>query len=210
MAGHGCYFLLLTYCWDSKGPLPLDEERIAGICEARSQDERHTMQRVLHAYFVKMADGWYNRRMQREIERSHAIGLARKAAGAKGYLARVKQLPGKRQAIAGQVPLPSPPPPLPEVQVLKVKSLVVAEGSDPPLDDKKKTIGETHGTRLPRPWELPEEWLKWALNARPDFNEERILRESLIFRDHWHSKAGKDARKADWRLTWYNWIRRAK
>jgi hypothetical protein len=30
------------------------------------------------------------------------------------------------------------------------------------------------------------------------------------FRDHWLSKAGKDARKVDWSATWRNWCREDK
>lgn len=111
MAGHGCYFLLLTYCWDSKGPLPLDEEHIAGICNARSQEERTTMLKILSTYFTSMEDGWYNHRMQIEIERSESISRARSVAGRAGYEAKAKHLPSKRQANARQVPLsPSPSP----------------------------------------------------------------------------------------------------
>lgn len=98
MAAHGCYFLLLTYCWDSKGPLPLDDELIAGICNARSQEERITMGRVLGAYFTKMADGWYNRRMQLVIERAEAISAARSIAGLArhGIAVPVRREPGQR------------------------------------------------------------------------------------------------------------------
>jgi uncharacterized protein YdaU (DUF1376 family) len=128
MAGHGCYFLFLTYCWDSKGPLPLDEEAIAGICNARSHEERLTMQRVVSTYFVRMADGWYNSRMQREIERCNAISNTRSEAGRRGanermrefrlkssknkeILASAKHLPSKSLAFAEQVTPTSPPSP---------------------------------------------------------------------------------------------------
>jgi uncharacterized protein YdaU (DUF1376 family) len=100
MAAHGCYFLLLTYCWDSKGPVPLDLERVAGICEARSQEERATMQRILQTYFVQMGDGWYNGRMQKVVERAEAISRERSKAGRQGYEAKAKHLPSKRQASA--------------------------------------------------------------------------------------------------------------
>lgn len=114
MAAHGCYFLFLTFCWDSKGPLPLDDEQLAGICNARSQEERTTMLRVLSTYFTKMVDGWYNHRMQLEIERSESISKARSRAGRAGYEAKAKQVPSKRRANARQVPLP--PPPQPQLQ----------------------------------------------------------------------------------------------
>lgn len=124
MAGHGCYLLLLTYCWDSKGPLPLDEERIAGICEARNQEERTTLSRILTTYFVRMEDGWYNARMQREIERCNSISAVRTEAGRrganermrksrKGKVASARQEPSNSLASAKQVTLTSSPSPSP-------------------------------------------------------------------------------------------------
>ena len=34
------------------------------------------------------------------------------------------------------------------------------------------------------------------------------LNESIIFRDYWIGVAGAKGRKADWRATWRNWVRR--
>jgi hypothetical protein len=64
------------------------------------------------------------------------------------------------------------------------------------------------GSRLPDGWELPNEWRSWAEHLT-GWDEEKVLRESLIFRDYWHGKAGSDARKVDWLATWRNWIRRS-
>lgn len=97
---HGVYFLLLMHCWDSRGPVPLDEQEAAGIANCRSGDEIDALRYVLDRYFVRMDDGWYNRRIQLEIERAHAIGLKRKLAGAKGYQAKAKQMPSKCLASA--------------------------------------------------------------------------------------------------------------
>lgn len=58
------------------------------------------MDRILKRYFVAMADGHYNQRLQREIERSEAISRERSAAGRKGFLAKARQLPSKSRASA--------------------------------------------------------------------------------------------------------------
>jgi uncharacterized phage protein (TIGR02220 family) len=108
---HGIYLLLLMHCWDSRGPVPLDERKQCGICGARSGDEIEALRRVLNEFFVQMDDGWYNSRMQREVERSQAISAARSDAGFKGYQAKAKQLPSKRQATATTPPPPLTPPP---------------------------------------------------------------------------------------------------
>lgn len=97
---HGVYLQLLFYCWDQRGPLPLDEQECAGIANCRSQDDVEALRYILNRFFIKMDDGWYNKRMQREIERANAISLKRKSAGAKGYQAKAKHLPSKRVASA--------------------------------------------------------------------------------------------------------------
>lgn len=103
---HGIYLLLLMHCWDQKGPLPLDEQECSGIANCRSSDEIEALRYVLDKYFVRMEDGHYNARMQKEVERAEALSHARSEAGRRGYQAKAKQLPSKSQAIAKQVPLP--------------------------------------------------------------------------------------------------------
>lgn len=97
---HGVYLLLLMHCWDSCGPVPLDEQECAGIANCRSADEIEALRYVIDRYFTRMDDGFYNHRMQAEIERAMAISSKRKSAGFKGYLARAKQLPSKSSARA--------------------------------------------------------------------------------------------------------------
>jgi uncharacterized protein YdaU (DUF1376 family) len=110
---HGIYVLLLMHCWDQRGPVPIDEQEAAGVANCRSQDEIEALRYVLSRFFTRMDDGFYNHRMQKEIERSQSISHARSEAGRRGYEARAKQLPSKSQAIAKQVHLPPPPPPSP-------------------------------------------------------------------------------------------------
>lgn len=106
---HGVFLLALMHCWDSKGPMPLDEQECAGICNCRSADEVEALRYILGKYFIQMVDGHYNRRMAVEVERSEAISGARSHAGRLGAQAKAKQLPSKSQAFAKQVPLsPSP------------------------------------------------------------------------------------------------------
>ena len=62
---HGVYLLALMHCWDSKGPMPLDEQEAAGICNCRSNDEIEALRYVMARFFTRMADGHYNKRMAR-------------------------------------------------------------------------------------------------------------------------------------------------
>ncbi len=123
---HGIYFLLLMHCWDQKGPLPLDDQECAGIANCRSADEIDALRYVMGRYFIKMDDGWYNARMQKEIEKSENISRARSEAGFKGYQARAKQVPTKRQANAKHLHLtPSPSPSLSSTPSPKSEALAL-------------------------------------------------------------------------------------
>ncbi len=111
MSEHGAFLKLLMFCWDQKGPAPLDERKLCGIVNARSGDEIEALRRVVGEFFVRMDDGLYNKRMQLEVERSESISRGRSEAGRKGYEAKAKQLPSKSKASAKHVPLsPSPSP----------------------------------------------------------------------------------------------------
>lgn len=77
--------------------------------------------------------------------------------------------------------------------------------SDDVLPAKPKR--EQIGTRLPDDWQPDASLTEWAATERPDLN---LAREIAGFRDYWHSRAGKDARKASWPLTFRNWIRNSR
>lgn len=85
---------------------------------------------------------------------------------------------------------------------------VAAEGPEkPPIPDQPKT---SRGTRLPKDWTLPADWLAWALNDRPEFPTATMEREGQKFADHWRAATGKNATKLDWFATWRNWVRNAR
>ncbi len=72
---------------------------------------------------------------------------------------------------------------------------------------KVKSLVSAQGSRLPDGWQLPEDWLAWAVGSA-GMSDDAVQREALVFRDYWRSKAGAGARKVDWLATWRNWIRR--
>jgi uncharacterized protein YdaU (DUF1376 family) len=197
---HGVYLLLLMHCWDQKGPVPLDEQEAAGICNCRSADEIESLRYILGKYFVRMEDGWYNRRMQAEVERAENLSESRSRAGRAGYEARAKQLPARPQASAKQLPADSqaiakqvhlPPPP---------------HSPPPPPPEKPKETGvaSSRGTRLSAV-SAPPEWVAWAKDYFPGINAQRVF---AVFRDHWIAQPGQKGVKTDWFATWRNWVRR--
>lgn len=86
-----------------------------------------------------------------------------------------------------------------------------AETSPPaqPAKPEPDAKPSTTGTRLPSDWMLPKSWGTWAIEERPEMTAEEVRRQAAMFADHFHAAAGKDGRKADWKATWRNWIRRA-
>lgn len=76
-----------------------------------------------------------------------------------------------------------------------------------PAPAQTKAVASPSGSRLPDDWTPPEDWLAWARSEKPGIN---ALQEADKFRDFWHSKAGKDGRKANWQATWRNWIRNSR
>ena len=88
MAEHGAYFLALMHCWDSKGPMPLDERKQFAIVCARSNDEMEAWRRVRADFFVLADDGWYQPRMADEVAKSERLSAALREAGLKSAEAR--------------------------------------------------------------------------------------------------------------------------
>ena len=138
MCEHGAYLLALTHCWDSKGPMPLDERKQFAIVCARSTDEMEAWRRVRNEFFVLMEDGWYQPRMAREIERCEAISAARSGAGRVGANARMQAL-RERQANAKQMPsnclasaehVTLSPSPSPVVNTSNADALLVLDGAE--------------------------------------------------------------------------------
>lgn len=92
---------------------------------------------------------------------------------------------------------------------------------DTPAPDAPRTVIEpsiepttksraSKGTRLPTDWSLPEEWMEWALNERPDWGDVDVLKVAETFKDFWIAKTGSSATKMDWLATWRNWVRNEK
>lgn len=63
---------------------------------------------------------------------------------------------------------------------------------------------EQRASRLPKPFELPDEWRTFCRTDRPDLDPDRTAAK---FADFWHGKPGAGGRKLDWFATWRNWVR---
>lgn len=131
---HGCYILAITYCWDSQGPMPLDERKQFAIVGARSGDEMEAWRRVRDEFFVPREDGHYNVRVQLEIQRASLIVDHARERGIKSAEARRQKYgtaqPQPRKALesvskgSGKASesLPNPPSPSPSPSPKKEKT----------------------------------------------------------------------------------------
>lgn len=63
---------------------------------------------------------------------------------------------------------------------------------------------ERRATRLPSDFQIPDEWIEFAKDARPDLDPRCTFEK---FRDYWTAKPGKAGAKLDWLATWRNWVR---
>ncbi len=194
---HGIYLMFLMHCWDSRGPVPLDERKQAGICGARSGDEIEAMRRVLGEFFILSEDGHYNSRMQREVERSQTISAARSHAGFKGYQAKAKQLPSKSKASAT-----TPPPPLTTTTTTNTTPSGCAFDGKDTSTSKPKAKKQAQA-----PFVLPEEipqkqwdaWIEARLkkrNAPTDFAKKIAVSKLIELADQGHHPAAVLAQSA--------------
>lgn len=199
-AKHGILLLLLMHCWDQQGPLPLDEQEIAGIANCRSADEVEAMRYVLARFFVKLDDGYYNKRMSAELERADALSRARSNAGRKGYegkrlsqikeesgncQASAKQLPDKCQAIASTPTLTPTPTPTPTENT----------GAAAPRPRKR-------GCVLPEGFGISPEVREWS---RKHGYEAELDKHLEYFLDY--ARANKSKTYSDWDAAFRNCIR---
>jgi hypothetical protein len=75
--------------------------------------------------------------------------------------------------------------------------------------DKSIASAAKRGSRLPKDFKMPGDWLQWAMDER-HWSADDTRVEAANFIDHWHAKPGKDAVKLDWEATWRNWIRNSR
>jgi hypothetical protein len=67
----------------------------------------------------------------------------------------------------------------------------------------------SHGTRLPDPWDPPENLWEKAKNELR-ISDADLRFETKAFRDHFWSAPGVKGRKVHWDKTWMNWMRNNK
>lgn len=73
-----------------------------------------------------------------------------------------------------------------------------------PIAERATKTAKGRGSRLSLS-ALPDDWLSWAIQERPDLNPDAAWQH---FRDYWIAIPGQKGCKLDWLATWRNWVRR--
>lgn len=74
-----------------------------------------------------------------------------------------------------------------------------------PDEEAPQPKEKTNGTRLDKPFVIPDTWVRWAQENRPDLDAQHTAQ---CFADYWHGLPGAKGRKLDWFATWRNWCRK--
>jgi uncharacterized protein YdaU (DUF1376 family) len=164
---HGAYVLALMHCWDQKGPMPLDERRQFHIINARSNDEQAAWVRVRDDFFIRMEDGWYNKRMAEIVGDAEAISARNRMAGQRSAEVRrmrsavrkagVQRAFNERSTSVERASEPPPPPPQP------IQHQYGIQNTTPP----PAAQGATHRVAVVMPTDVPAEvWNDWTAHRR--------------------------------------------
>lgn len=196
LAAQGLWMRMLCVCakHEPKGYLcinghPLDVDaiaRLAGVAETEAENLLLELDR--NGVFSRDRKGRiYSRRMVKDDKRSkegrkHKNRGIREAADNKA-----ENPPPSRGPTRG----PSPQRPEARGQIEKTEANASAK----------------KGSRLNGDWELPDDWLSWAVSE--GWSEGVVREQAKRFRDYWIAVPGQKGVKLDWEATFRNWIRRS-
>lgn len=76
----GIYTDLMCFAWGTQEPLPLDERKLCGLCNARSSDEIEALRRVLAEFFVRTDAGYFQSRVEKELAKARSVSELRSHA----------------------------------------------------------------------------------------------------------------------------------
>lgn len=141
-------------------------------------EEEETLLNVLSDFFDRRGDEWHHDRINLEIVNYHANAEKNRRNGKLGGR------PSKTQSVNLAIPT--------ETQIKPNQKLE----TNKPITNR--------GTRLPKDWQPPAEYIEFCKTERPDLKPDFIAEE---FKDYWISVAGAKGVKLDWFATWRNWVR---
>jgi uncharacterized protein YdaU (DUF1376 family) len=172
---------MLDWCYLHEKPLPPEPDEIARLIRMRSHSDSIAI--VLQEYFERNEEGWISLRVIAEILK---VGIKSEKASASA-----KARWGKKD----------------DANALQTQSERYATQDTLPITQDTKPIVEKaqRGSRLPTDFELPNNWIVFCNQERPDLQPHKVFDN---FKDYWLS--APKGTKLDWSATWRNWVRSQK
>lgn len=175
------YRRLIEMYYDTEQPIPVDTQWVSKRLRVGSE----VIDTVLADMFELTEEGWRHARCDKEIAHYHQLAERNRANGKRGGRPKTK---GENPDGSQSEPTGKP-----------------TNNHKPITNNQEPLVKAKRATRLSPDFELPQEWLVWANDNRPDVNAFQTFER---FKDYWIAKAGADAAKLDWFSTWRNWVRR--
>jgi uncharacterized protein YdaU (DUF1376 family) len=186
----GVYNRLLRLTWRTAGcSLPVDHAWIARKVRMAPEHFERVGTAILTEFFRVSRGRYVQKRLKDEYDNISRKKLARQNAGKSGGLAKARKtkdnVPSNASGLPTDTRASSKPSPAAAVESGKAAA--------------------AKGTRLKTDWRPSAD--NYAYAVAQGFTAEQVDRIAEDFRDFWCAKAGKDALKLDWSLTWQRWVR---
>lgn len=197
----GCYMKLMCYAW-REGSIPSDIGKIAKLC-GEDSSAMAQLWIAIGACFAQASDRddrLLHPRLDQERMKQQEHRKERSEAGAKGAATRWNGKNGSaiKQPLANDGSSSSSS----SSSESKEQKKEHAPQAALPTPTKRTDLGH----RIPDDWTLTPDLEAYCRQKRPDLDPHDQAERFVL---HWRSKAGKDARKTDWGLTYMTWIRNA-
>jgi uncharacterized protein YdaU (DUF1376 family) len=170
---------LLDLYYTQEKPIPNNTHEVAR--RIRMAKNIGAVQTVLEEFFMfnMQNNEWYHKRCDETIAAYQAKAERNRIVGKLG--GRPKLNPQETQSVTKNNP-----------------------NQEPRTNNHKPIVKATKGSRLSADFALPDEWVGFCQQHRPDLNPAVVFDG---FKDYWVAKTGSAATKLDWTATWRNWVR---
>ena len=180
------YLRLLWMYYDSEKPLKPDAKVLAFQVGATVEET----EMLLESFFWLAENGWHHTRCDKEIEDYRQFLNKKSNAGkASAEQRKNKSSTGVQQVLNNSST---------DVQ-LTTNHKPITNNHKPIVEKKQR------GSRLPTDFELPNDWIVFCNQERPDLQPHKVFDN---FKDYWLS--APKGTKLDWSATWRNWVRSQK
>lgn len=196
----GVYRRLIDACWLRGGILPPDDRKLCAIARI-SLRRWQSLKPTIVEFFQVLDEGWRQKRVSRELERSAQSAKQKSDAGRASAAKRA--LNGRSTDVAAPfnerstIPQPYPQGHNPE-RVITTSARARA------------TPSRGKSTKLPQDFVVPPDWIAEAETERKRLGMPlaNLPAEAVKFANH-HTSQPEAMWSLDWRKAWMNWALRA-